>query len=81
MDIHLRNFESMPICKVKAISNRFGMILPFPIQFFVLPVAFYDARAISGVGILASMFSKKMPYPVVGSLMRTCVTAPTSLPF
>ena len=28
----------------------------------------------------SSMFSMKMPYPVVGSLTRTCVTAPTSFP-
>ena len=28
----------------------------------------------------SSMFSMKMPYPVVGSLTRTWVTAPTSLP-
>ncbi len=35
------------------------------------------------MGIFAAfnIFSMKMPYPVVGSLMRTCVTAPTSLPF
>ena len=28
-----------------------------------------------------SIFSIKIPYPVVGSPMRTWVTAPTSLPF
>ena len=32
-------------------------------------------------GIPTSIFSKKMPYPVVGSLISTCVTAPTSFPF
>ena len=30
--------------------------------------------------IFASIFSMKIPYPLVGSLMRTCVTAPMSLP-
>ncbi len=28
----------------------------------------------------SSIFSIKMPYPIVGSLTRTCVTAPTSFP-
>ena len=37
----------------------------------------YDARS----PIWFSMLSINIPYPVVGSLMRTCVTAPTSLPF
>ena len=41
---------------------------------------FYDAFAI-GICAEFSIFSMKMPYPVVGSLIRTCVTAPTSLPF
>ena len=40
----------------------------------------YDAFAI-GICAALSIFSMKMPYPVVGSLMSTCVTAPTSLPF
>ena len=30
---------------------------------------------------LCDILSINIPYPVVGSLMRTCVTAPTSLPF
>ena len=29
----------------------------------------------------SSIFSIKIPYPRVGSFTRTCVTAPTSLPF
>lgn len=37
-----------------------------------------------GVGLTydaaSSMFSIKIPYPLVGSFTRTCVTAPTSLP-
>ena len=37
-----------------------------------VPFRFYAAAS--------SMFSMKMPYPVVGSLTRTWVTAPTSLP-
>ena len=31
--------------------------------------------------VVISIFSMKMPYPVVGSFIKTCVTAPTSLPF
>ena len=59
-------------------------------EFAVDPVAFTvfgrEVRwygIIITFGILAafSIFSMKIPYPVVGSLMRTCVTAPTSLPF
>ena len=36
-----------------------------------------------GIGICAafSIFSIKIPYPVVGSLISTWVTAPTSFPF
>ena len=34
-----------------------------------------------GICAAFNIFSMKIPYPVVGSLMRTCVTAPTSLPF
>jgi len=50
----------------------------FFIYFPVFPL--YDAFA---MGIFAefNIFSINMPYPVVGSLMRTCVTAPTGLPF
>ena len=40
----------------------------------------YDAFAI-GICAAFSMFSINIPYPVVGSLIKTCVTAPTSLPF
>ena len=29
----------------------------------------------------ANMFSIKIPYPLVGSFTKTCVTAPTSFPF
>ena len=29
----------------------------------------------------ANMFSIKIPYPLVGSFTKTCVTAPTNLPF
>jgi len=36
------------------------------------PLHFYAAAS--------SIFSMKIPYPVVGSLTRTWVTAPTSLP-
>ena len=63
MDIHLRNFESMPICKVKAISNLYGMILPFLF-------ARYAAFAI-GISAAFSIFSINIPYPVVGSLINT----------
>ena len=49
------------------------MVLPFTI-------VFYDARA-CGICAAFSIFSMKMPYPVVGSLIITCVTAPTSFPF
>ena len=41
----------------------------------------YDTLAAMGRWIVFNIFSMKIPYPVVGSLMRTCVTAPTSLPF
>jgi len=40
----------------------------------------YDAFAM-GIFAAFNIFSMKIPYPVVGSLIRTCVTAPTSLPF
>ena len=43
----------------------------------ILPFVFYTARS----PICPSIFSIKMPYPAVGSFMRTWVTAPTSLPF
>ena len=57
----------------KAISNRFSG--RNDIAFRV-----YDAFAI-GVFAAFNIFSMKMPYPVVGSLISTCVTAPPSLPF
>ena len=40
-------------------------------------------HAAFAMGIFAefNMFSINIPYPVVGSLIITCVTAPTSLPF
>ena len=41
---------------------------------------FYAADC-NGLAILESIFSMKTPYPVVGSLIITWVTAPTSLPF
>ena len=50
----------------------------FFIYFPVLPR--YDALAM-GICAAFSIFSINIPYPVVGSLMRTWVTAPTSLPF
>ena len=40
----------------------------------------YDAFAM-GICAAFSIFSMKIPYPVVGSFTRTCVTAPTILPF
>ena len=40
----------------------------------------YDAFAI-GIFAAFSIFSMKIPYPVVGSLIKTWVIAPTSLPF
>ena len=40
---------------------------------------FYDAFAM-GASTARIIFSMKIPYPDVGSLMRTCVTAPMSLP-
>ena len=40
----------------------------------------YDTRA-TGICTEVSIFSIKMPYPVVGSLISTWVTAPTSLSF
>ena len=40
----------------------------------------YDAFA-KGICTAVSIFSIKIPYPVVGSLISTWVTAPTSLPF
>ena len=57
---------------MKAISNRF----------FRNDIAFsrYDALAI-GICAALSIFSINIPYPVVGSFIITCVTAPTSLPF
>ena len=45
----------------------------------ILPL-FYAAVS-NGLAILESIFSMKMPYPVVGSLIITWVTAPMSLPF
>ena len=49
--------------------------------FIYFPVLLlYDAFAI-GIFAAFNIFSIKIPYPVVGSFMRTCVTAPTSLPF
>ena len=40
----------------------------------------YDTRAM-GIWAAFNIFSMKIQYPVVESLIRTCVTAPTSLPF
>ena len=40
----------------------------------------YDAFAI-GIFAAFNMFSINIPYPLVGSLISTWVTAPTSLPF
>ena len=40
---------------------------------------FYAAVS-NGLAILESIFSMKMPYPVVGSLIITWVTAPTRRP-
>ena len=40
----------------------------------------YDAFAM-GIFAAFSIFSMKIPYPVVGSLIKTWVIAPTSLPF
>jgi hypothetical protein len=54
-----------------------GNIKPFGNDIAFL---FYAARAI-GASAALSIFSMKIPYPVVGSLMSTWVTAPTSLPF
>ena len=47
---------------------------------FFIQFCIYAAFAI-GICAAASIFSMKIPYPVVGSLISTCVTAPTSLPF
>ena len=49
-------------------------------DFIIHSSFFYDAFAI-GILTAVSIFSMKIPYPVVGSFMRTWVTAPTSLPF
>ena len=38
-------------------------------------------NSLRALSLAFSIFSMKIPYPVVGSFMRTCVTAPTSLPF
>ena len=48
----------------------------------ILPLIFcvYDALAM-GICAALSIFSMKIPYPVDESLISTCVTAPTSLPF
>ena len=46
----------------------------------VLPPVYYAAFCI-GISAAFNIFSMKMPCPVEGSLTRTCVTAPTSLPF
>ena len=45
-------------------------------------IAFFRYDALT-MGIFAAfnIFSMNIPYPVVGSLMRTWVTAPTILPF
>jgi hypothetical protein len=40
----------------------------------------YDAFAI-GIFAAFNMFSINIPYPVVGSFIKTCATAPMSLPF
>ena len=40
----------------------------------------YDAFAM-GICAAFSIFSMKIPYPAVGSFIKTWVTAPTSLPF
>ena len=65
-------------------QTRKGMILPFLLgtAFDADPYNFngYDARA-KGACAALNMFSMKIPYPVVGSLIITCVTAPTGLPF
>ena len=48
-----------------------------------LSLRFERGYAALCIGIFAafSIFSINIPYPVVGSFIRTCVTAPTSLPF
>ena len=55
----------------KAIPTRAGLILPF----------FIYAAFCKGAFAALSIFSMKIPYPVVGSPTSTCVTAPTILPF
>ena len=46
-----------------------------------MPATFSSSVHPKASGIFASIFSMKIPYPVVGSPMRTCVTAPTRRPF
>ena len=50
-------------------------------NFFIyfLDLLIYDAFAM-GIFAAFSIFSAKIPYPLVGSLTKTWVTAPTSLP-
>ena len=48
----------------------------YPIPFGGILPHFYD----SGTAMLASIFSMNIPYPVVGALIKTWVTAPMSLP-
>ena len=62
-----------PYCLIISVCD--GGSKPLPYDLFG-----YDAFAI-GISAAFSIFSMKIPYPVVGSLMRTWVTAPTSLPF
>ena len=65
-----------PIGRKTSSIFHYSLVKRLHYSFFI----FYDARA-CGIFAAFNIFSINIPYPVVGSFIITCVTAPTSLPF
>lgn len=91
MDIGYQIFPSLSMSKAvkkKGISTRDCLYVPKPPPDTVSIAAEAGrkrTRAVSGARPRSqaafSIFSMKMPYPLVGSFSKTWVTAPTSFPF